>query len=28
VRLPNASDFRLDPNFYVVTRRIDATPAP
>jgi aminopeptidase N len=24
VKLPNASDFRLDPNFYVVARRVDA----
>ncbi|HEX7980588.1 MAG TPA: M1 family metallopeptidase [Gemmatimonadaceae bacterium] len=27
VKLPNASDFRLDPNFYVVARWVDA-PAP
>jgi len=28
VTLPNASDFRVDPNFYVVARRVDAPVAP
>ena len=25
VKLPNASDFRVDPNFYVLARRVDTT---
>jgi hypothetical protein len=28
VRLPNASDFRVDPNFYVVARRVDTAQSP
>jgi hypothetical protein len=28
VRLPNASDFLVDLNFYVIARRIDPSTAP
>jgi hypothetical protein len=28
VKVPNASDFRLDPNFYVVARRVDTPQTP